>query len=257
MAIVEHPKAFLPKSDYSIVKYLDLTKYISLLQRQALFFCRLDKLEDPFEGLTPKANFDPRVEWHRYMRDVENFYEAPPTDDEILQSVKRSYEDEKFFKMIYCVNCWNKYDQESAALWKIYSDFNKGIMIRSSINNIKRSLTDFKEEITLSEVKYLNYDKDIMSDGNIIYPIIHKQKAYSYENEVRLIFDVTQPGRVHDWSKEEIEEGLFIGVDLDKLIDEIIISPYASEWFTKLIVDLTNKYGLKKNVKRSALSWSD
>ena len=52
---------FYPKTDYAIVKYLDLTKYISLLQRQSLFFCRLDKLEDKFEGTTEKANFDYRV----------------------------------------------------------------------------------------------------------------------------------------------------------------------------------------------------
>jgi hypothetical protein len=56
-----------PSSDYSIVKYLDITKFLSLIQRRSLFFCRLDKLEDQFEGTTAKKNFDRRVGFHKLL----------------------------------------------------------------------------------------------------------------------------------------------------------------------------------------------
>lgn len=50
-----------PQSDYPVVKYMDILKFISLLQRKALFFCRHDKFEDQFGGETAKKNYDWRM----------------------------------------------------------------------------------------------------------------------------------------------------------------------------------------------------
>lgn len=245
---------FYPKTDYTIVKYLDLTKYISLLQKKSLFFCRLDKLEDQFEGTTAKPNFESRVNYHKYLRDVENYFTVEVTDEDIIKTVKEQYEHEKKLKAINCVNCWNKKEQESAALWKIYSDFSKGIMIKSSISRLKRSLANAKEEIKLSEIHYLDYDNEPMPDGNTMYPLIHKHNAYSYEDEVRLINQVNQDGWIHDWSKEEVFEGIFIETNINYLIREIIISPYSPRWFFDIVQDLSKKYGLEKQIKKSTLS---
>lgn len=41
---------FYPKNEYVIAKYMDLTKFLSMLFTHSLFFCRVDKLEDQFEG---------------------------------------------------------------------------------------------------------------------------------------------------------------------------------------------------------------
>ena len=66
------PRVFYPKSDYNIAKYLDLTKFISLIQRKSLFFCRLDMLEDKFEGLSPNITYEQWVEEYKYRRDQTN-----------------------------------------------------------------------------------------------------------------------------------------------------------------------------------------
>lgn len=249
---------FYPETDYTIVKYLDLTKYISLLQRQSLFFCRLDKLEDHFEGITAKPNFEKRVEFYKSLRDQLNFFTVPFPDEKILEEVKKNYEFENKLKAINCVNCWNKKDDESAALWKIYSDFSKGIMIKSSISLLEKSLKDTDKEIKLSEIHYLDYDKEIMPDGNTMYPLIHKHSAYAYEDEVRLIHEVkSEAGFAYDWTKEEVQEGIYIKTDLNTLIDEIVIGPYSPKWFFKLVEDITNKYGLSKKISKSKLSISE
>ena len=58
----------------------------------------------------------------------------------------------------------------------------------------------------LSEIRYLDYEIDRMPDGNTTYPLIHKQKAYAYEDEVRLIHEkFPETGWEYDWSKEEIK----------------------------------------------------
>jgi hypothetical protein len=44
-----------------IWRYLDFTKFVSLLDRQALFFTRVDKLGDAFEGSSSKADILLRI----------------------------------------------------------------------------------------------------------------------------------------------------------------------------------------------------
>jgi hypothetical protein len=53
MAFKEHPEFAPPSSpDATIWRYMDFATFLSLLDRSALFFVRLDKLAevDPFEG---------------------------------------------------------------------------------------------------------------------------------------------------------------------------------------------------------------
>ena len=245
---------FYPETNYKLVKYLNLTKFISLLQRNSLFFCRLDKLEDKFEGITAKPNLTARISWRHYLRDEIKYFEKNISDEEIIKNVESLYDLEKKIKNLNCVNCWNKGEEESVALWKIYSDFSQGIMIKSSVSQLEEALKQTEEKILLSEIHYLDYEREEMLDGNTMWPIIHKHLAYSYESEVRLVFEVDQVNWIHDWSKEEVPEGVFIKLDIDKLIDEIIIGPHSPEWFLKLVREISYKYGLNKPIKKSILS---
>ena len=53
----EHPAFEKPSDeDIKIWRYIDFTKFVSLLDKQALFFARADRLSDPFEGSYSKAN---------------------------------------------------------------------------------------------------------------------------------------------------------------------------------------------------------
>jgi len=246
---------YYPKNDYSVAKYLDLTKFISLLTKRSLFFCRVDKLEDQFEGTIAKPNFNIRVKWHQIAND---FMDVPLTEEQILNEVKVMYEFDEKMRSLHCVNCWNKYNGESAALWKVYSDFSKGIMIKSSISKIIHSLDSVTNDISLSEIKYIDYKIDRMPDGNSMYPLIYKQKAYSFEEEIRLIYQVPyNENWTHDWEKEEVLEGVYMHADIDQLIDEVIISPYSPKWFFELINDISKKYGLNKPINKSQLSLSE
>lgn len=165
------------------------------------------------------------------------------------------YEFERKIKALACINCWNKYEKESAALWKIYSDYGKGIMIKTSVKRLEDSLTNVDEDIYLSEVKYIDYEDDLMPDGNTTYPIIHKSDSYSYETEVRLFHQVkSEKNWIYDWTKEEVQEGKYFKIDLDKLIEEIIIGPFSPNWFMEIVLSLNERFGLDKPVKKSKLS---
>ena len=50
MAYEDHPIFSTPEGgDTTVWRYMDFTKFLSLLDKKELFFVRLDKLDDPFE----------------------------------------------------------------------------------------------------------------------------------------------------------------------------------------------------------------
>jgi hypothetical protein len=56
IGIFQRNAAFaLPKPEAKIWRFMSLAELVSLLSKQALFFTRVDKPDDPFEGSLPKA----------------------------------------------------------------------------------------------------------------------------------------------------------------------------------------------------------
>ncbi len=241
----------------TLVKYLDLAKFLSLLKRKSFFFCRLNKLEDQFEGTTAKKNYESRINWYRWCNtQVESgTFSRVLTEDEILQKVNEYYDFENRIKALTCVNCWNNNQIESAALWKIYSDNGQGIRLKTTVQKLIDSLTGATPEIRISRINYIDYSNDTMDDGNTMFPIIHKHHAYHYEEEVRLIHEVkAEKGFVHDWKKEESEFGIYVPVDMTNLIDEIVVGPFSKPYIFEIIQDLCVKYDIKSEIRKSELT---
>lgn len=242
---------FFPKENYKISKYMDLTKFISLLQTRSLFFCRLDKLEDEFEARLPQLSLNER---NSFIDDIHsNIWVKENPNKHIEEDIKNNEDSDMRNKRINCVNCWNKYHSESYALWKIYS--NQGIMILSNIDLLMESFNNTAENIYLSEIKYIDHNNDYFPHNNALLPVIHKHKAYSYEEEIRLIYNIGYDKKDlhYDWEKEKNKMGKLLKIDLNILIDKIILSPYSSRWNFDLIKDLLDKYELKKEIFLSDL----
>lgn len=146
-----------------------------MLYTQSLFFCRVDKFEDQFEGTVSKPTSDLIKQF--LAQPLENDEkENQATSDENFKDVMSH---QKKIKSTICINCWNSYDNnESAGLWKIYSNFSKGIMIKSSITKLITALEKTAEDISLSEVQYIDHRNDQMRrSGNFMesfnYNILH------------------------------------------------------------------------------------
>ncbi|MDQ1391242.1 MAG: hypothetical protein QOF30_219, partial [Acidimicrobiaceae bacterium] len=50
MTYAKHPVFVTPSDETTLWRYMDLPKFVSLLEKGALFFSRADKLGDPYEG---------------------------------------------------------------------------------------------------------------------------------------------------------------------------------------------------------------
>ena len=89
MPYKEHSELAIPDNpDAKIWRYLDFTKFLSMLEDRSLYFCRLDILAeiDPYEGLY--TNLNARSENVSYSDYSEEFWE------------KKGIENEKMYSMI-------------------------------------------------------------------------------------------------------------------------------------------------------------
>lgn len=253
MAYQEHPRLYKVEGNPTMCRYIDLTKFLSMLHKQSLFFTRVDKMEDPFEGSYAKKNHEARKEWYRHMEKI-GFFKDVATDDEIEKAIANYDWLTQKMPAITTINCWHKSETESALMWKSYSSTNSGIMLKSNFARVVKSMEETKQNVYISEVHYLDYNIEVMPDGNTFLPFIHKQNFYTHENEIRLLHEVPNKGFEHDWSKEDSEFGVNIQVNLDILIEEIIVAPFVQKWYIDLIASLNERYGLNKPIKISQLA---
>ncbi len=238
----EHHVFEKPKDkNAKIWRYVDFTKFVSLLDKSALFFARADKLGDPFEGSFPEVNVKLRPELYGGK--------IPPKILEDLSQLRRR------LLRNTVVSCWHLSEYESAAMWKLYIKSDEGITIRSTFKQLTSCFKDEEHDIHVGIVKYIDYEKDWMPEGNTLYPFLHKRKSFKHEQEVRAIiqgFHYWKNGGI-DFRKTPFNSGAYITVDLDTLIDEIRLAPTCPEWLHEVVRSVTERYGLDKKVLRSDL----
>ncbi len=264
MAFESHPD-FKPPSnpDGCIWRYMEFTKLLSLLDKEALYFARLDHLAefDPFEGSYTYQNlaFDeikyndvPKEYWEKMGIVNEGIFNS------FVQSNKQSRNITKKGREMTFVNSWHVGDHESAAMWKIYLASDAGIAIRSTYNKLKDSLFKYTEfGIFIGMIEYLDYKTQIIKMDNALRPFISKRKSFEHENELRALIWTPQHGK-NDIrgvnNKFASRKGLYVDVDLDTLIESIFVSPNAPAWFVELVESATKKFGFPKSVEQSDLS---
>jgi hypothetical protein len=233
----------------SIWRYMDILKFISLLDKKSLFFTRLDKLDDPFEGSITKHRQSEREALEkRYgailYKDSSRFVES------IIKNT--------------IVNCWHMNAGESAAMWQLYVPGNQGIVVRSTIDRLIRSFASYDGEIPQQEgywlpalfikigiVKYIDFDH-YDGVGEDVYLL--KRNNFKHEAELRaFIEDHSFMGDPHPDDPRFRGGGDYVPCDLETLIEEINIPPGAPGWIKSAIISLVNQYGFDFPVKKSTL----
>lgn len=233
MTYREFPQIFdVPRNkNVMIWRYMDFTKFVSLLDKKALFFSRADKLGDPFEGAMTKVNLKKR----------KKLYGRKMSKDQIKGLGK-------FFGLMpkqTFINCWCMRDYESAALWRLYLQSNEGIAIQSTFKRLAESFNDSQEIVYIGMVNYIDYEKDSFDESNTFKAFLYKRKSFEFEHELRAVL-------THDRQAPEL--GKYVSVELDRLIDRVYISPTAPRWFGKLAKSIVRKYEINKEVVMSKLA---
>jgi hypothetical protein len=253
--------------DVKLWRYMDFTKYVSLLVTGSLYFARMDKLGDPFEGTYPRENHD-RFE-HAAMAEVEGMVAASEGEKQEryrISSGLGKWISKELARSAY-VNCWHCSNHESAAMWKLYLKSDEGIAIQSSTKGLAESMKEADDAIFIGKVKYIDFAKEAIENPrgvlNVLDPIFHKRLSFEHEKEIRAcIHDVTRLNDVRDDGssfvnvEKETPPGLSIPVDLNTLIEVVYLSPTTVDWFYELVKSVSSGYSVNAKVHRSSLSSS-
>lgn len=221
-----------------IWRFLDFTKYVSLLDNQSLFFSSLTKLEDPYEGVLPKSNVEDQ------KRALAKF----EFSDETLKWIINM----DFFKKFILVNCWQMSDNDSNLMWKTYVKNGYGVAIQSTFKKLEYVFSN-NPDVLIGMVRYIDHNSDKIPSDNFFHQFLHKRKNFSDEQELRAITEYkTKSNRI---SEEELDsiKGIHIKIDLDELIEKIYVAPTSSEWFLELTKSVSKKFGMNKPIEKSSI----
>ena len=219
-------------------RYMSLEKFLAVIQSRSLHFSRLSEFRDKYEGRCPIAWQGPITDLSQ-LPDLARARESADAWRQVGVSIPEGkyLKDDKLPDEVY-VSCWHKAEQESAAMWSLYSR-NSGIAIKTISDQLGNSLRSCERNIELAAVEYIDMTSELMSSR----PWTIKRPSFQHEREVRAA--IRDPGCQ--------TPGLLVSVDIEVLIDDIHISPESEPWIEDVVKDVVAKYGLHKKVKRSQL----
>ena len=246
----EHPVFLAPKDEnIKVWRYMDFTKFVSLLYKRSLYFCRVDKLGDPFEGSLTEMNVKARKDF------IEELWTGRINNQQLAELIEREPKFNEKARQSMFVNCWHMNEYESAAMWKLYLKSNEGIAIQSTYKRLKESFNNnSKDNVYIGRVKYIDYGSEGIPRDNFFRAVLHKRKSFEYERELRaMIWDRDIFCHIMGPDKEAYKDGKYVGFDLEVLIDKVYLGPDTADWFDELVQSLAKKYCLSIEVERSKL----
>lgn len=240
----EHPSfADKPHEDAKVWRYMDLARYLSLLQSEALHFARADQMSDRWEGSYSGVNV--------FLRPY--LYGEHHAQMEASRSQTRAY----LLQQTH-MSCWHLSEVESAAMWEIYQREGRGVAVQSTWGRLTSSITS-KRVVHGGRVKYVNYSKEFIPEANGFDPFMHKRESFSYEKEARLLMmtglTAPDPARADSAISLGPEPPVIaVTVDLRRLVETVFVAPGAPEWVAKMVLNVTGQYNFEFEIRHSDLA---
>ena len=239
MVLKPHPSFSPPPSNCVIWRYMDLSKLLSLLECQQLFFARSDNFEDPYEGLPSNAQ-------------IEMYRKEPPVTAAGTQiDIDSHVVDMPAMQKQLFISCWHMNEFESAAMWKLYLQADDGIALRTDHDSLVSAIEKSPLSSRTSVVKYIDYNTTTFPDFNLFTRFLHKRPSFAHENELRAIVWSGEAGNKETFTTAP--DAIMLDIVPQDFIHAIHVSPTSAGWFGKLVEKLVARYGLDVPVIRSEL----
>lgn len=276
-----HP-VFLQPHDENVPvwRFMDFAKFAHLLFTSSIYFARADRLGDPFEGVLPPQTLralEPSLrriylEGGNAPANVQQILHGGPDFPGLgmLEHTKRMY---KLQREWTYVSCWHANPAESAAMWRLYTQSQDAIAIRSTYARLGNALPS---EAILGVVQYVDFDDARVDFTNLFLPFVIKRKSFEHEREVRAVMQevplvsidgekaalLTGTKAPHgrdssdkwhiEWRPNE-KAGMGVSIEPTALIEEVYVAPSATDWFLELVRHMVDKSGVGAPVRRSSL----
>lgn len=205
-----HPSFPQPEDPDALVwRYMDLAKFIVLLDGHRLHLTRLDRMYDPYEGAPTRA--------------IEDDPDAPPLEElrDILHRARRAT----------YINAWYLGEHESEAMWRLYCRGGQGVALQTRYARLVETAAAHPD-FYVGQVRYIDYDTERFPEADLFSPLMHKRIAFAHEREVRLV--AVLPAAL-DSANPPGPAGIDIEWDPEAMVECVFIDPYADGYFAKAV----------------------
>jgi len=242
----------VPEPDVVLWRYMDFTKFVSLLSTKSLYFPSAACFDDTFEGA--KGLAERKQKWDDFYL---NFFRravrgaprsqsaAEVTEEEIEKDAQRLIREMEAAgnadrKQTF-ISCWHESKYESEAMWRLYStSLSYALAIQTTVGATYAALGR-NPDISIGRVEYLDYETSFASVNGAFW---RKRKSFEHEREVRLLIK----------DHRQNANGIPIHCDVPTLIQSVIVSPKTPDWFLPLVEDVIKKFGFHLPTSQSRLA---
>jgi hypothetical protein len=133
MAFEQHPDLILPPADTTLWRYMDLAKFLLLLETKSLWFPRADQFEDPLEG----TYTDGELEDLRALEGADFSLSglSPPIG-------KGFHRKPQAMRLPAYVSCWRASRTESMAMWDLYGRGGVTVALKTTVKKLKNAISE-------------------------------------------------------------------------------------------------------------------
>lgn len=133
------------------------------------------------------------------------------------------------------VSCWHLGNVESEAMWRLYCPDNQGVAIQTTYQKLIDSVDEYPE-IHIGAVRYLDYETEVMSQGNLFDSVMQKRQSFSHEQEVRLVKCLSVDEAAAN------PNGISVAWPMEESVERIYINPYAPAYFEDVVRSVVTKF---------------
>lgn len=217
-------------------RYMDLSKFISLIEKKVLWLARSDTVRDKHEGRFPDD----------MRKAIEKAYESFEHRDDSV--VKDADDFQDYLRKNTFINCWHKNFDENMVMWEIYGRDTNALAIQTTVEKMKNSINPSNLSGYSLILKNVTYQLADEIPGVLLYEecFFIKRPHFSFEEEVRVSLDTYS--RINPTKKTPY--GYHLSVSINDLIEQILIHPDSPDWFIDVINSIVKKYEVHAPVKR-------
>lgn len=224
-----HPTIETPQNTQVIWRFLDLWKFLDIIDNKKLYMSRMDQFEDKYEGRIPV----------HLIKELDDSHPLKRVDD--YNGLRRSS----------YVSSWAIIETETYPLWKIYTDYRAAVAIKSNVGKLIESLKATSNSQFIGEIKYVNPNsKQYHFNGNMFQILFEKRDYFKFENELRIITSLPYE---NTGALLALPTGTKIDIDPDILIEDVYLAPNADENFKELVKMKMESLNLNKSIHFSGI----
>jgi hypothetical protein len=240
--------------DAVIWRFMKWEKFRDLMTTGELYFCRADLFtNDLREGLPPEE-YLPAFGLH-------------PLDVLDRQQLSHHIGSDAQFREGFYVSCWHLFRDETCNMWKQYGE--DGVAICSHYRLLKTALNAMDDRAYLGLVRYGAQHVPSWDRANLFRYITTKRMEYAAEREARAFLWISDPlaginrhidsdNRIYPLPltppPDRVSKGERRKIDLQALVTEIVVTPWASSITIDEINVLVKNNGYTVPVRPSELT---